>query len=211
VDYSQPELMLRKPAAVLEKDLVSVLVAGPGMGKADAARKLLGAVLKVRVPLLLDADALNLVAASRPLALVLEKRAAPTILTPHPAEAARLLRQTTREVQADRVAAARTIARRYRSHVVLKGNGSVIAAPEGAFWINPTGNPGMASAGMGDALSGIVAALCAQGDDPLLALLAGTWLHGAAADDLVRAATGPIGITASEVIERARALLNGVR
>lgn len=211
VDYAQPELMLRKPAAVLEKDLVNVLVAGPGMGKSDAARKLLRAALRVPVPLVLDADALNLVAAMRPLALVLEKRAAPTILTPHPAEAARLLGQTTREVQADRLAAARKIARRYRSHVVLKGNGSVIAAPEGAFWINSTGNPGMASAGMGDALSGIVAALCAQGDDPLLALLAGTWLHGAAADDLVRAATGPIGITASEVIDRARVLLNRIR
>jgi ADP-dependent NAD(P)H-hydrate dehydratase / NAD(P)H-hydrate epimerase len=211
VDYAQPELMLRKPAALLENDLVNVLVAGPGMGTAAAARLLLRAALKVPASLLLDADALNLVAASRPLALALEKRAGPTLLTPHPAEAARLLGRTTREVQADRIASARAIARRYRSHVVLKGNGSVIAAPEGAFWINPTGNPGMASAGMGDALSGIVAALCAQGDDPLLALLAGTYLHGAAADELARAGSGPVGITASEVIERARALLNRIR
>jgi len=208
VDCTQPELMLRKPAAVLEKGLAGVLVAGPGMGTADGARKLLAAALKAPVPLVLDADALNLVAANRALALALQRRGVPTILTPHPAEAARLLGQTTREVQADRVAATRAIARRYRSQVVLKGNGSVIAAPEGAFWINPTGNPGMASAGMGDALSGMVAALCAQGDHPLLALLAGTWLHGAAADELVRAGTGPIGMTASEVIERARALLN---
>ena len=88
--------------------------------------------------------------------------------------------------------------------VVLKGNGSVIAAPDGAFWINPTGNPGMASAGMGDVLSGIVAALCAQGADPLQALLAGTYLHGAAADALVASGCGPVGITASEVIDRAR-------
>ena len=208
VDYTQPELMLRKPAAVLEKDLVNVLVAGPGMGKTDAGRKLLGAALKVPAPLVLDADALNLIAASRPLALALEKRAVPAILTPHPAEAARLLGRTTREVQADRVASAKMIAQRYRSQVVLKGNGSVIAAPDGAFWINPTGNPGMASAGMGDVLSGIVAALCAQGADPLQALLAGTYLHGAAADALVAGGCGPVGITASEVIDRARALLN---
>jgi len=211
VDSTQPELMLRKPAAVLGTGLVSVLVAGPGTGTADAARKLLRAALKFPGPLVLDADALNLVAANRPLAVSLEKRTAPTVLTPHPAEAARLLGQSTREVQADRVVSARALARRYRSHVVLKGNGSVIAEPEGAFWINPTGNPGMASAGMGDALSGIVAALCAQGAEPLLALLAGTWLHGAAGDELAGAGAGPIGITASEVIDRARALLNRIR
>ena len=157
---------------------------------------------------MLDADALNLIAANRQLALALDKRASPTIMTPHPAEAARLLGEAPREVQADRVASARTIAQRYRSQVVLKGNGSVIAAPDGAFWINPTGNPGMASAGMGDVLSGIVAALCAQGADPLQALLAGTYLHGAAADALVASGCGPVGITASEVIDRARALLN---
>jgi hydroxyethylthiazole kinase-like uncharacterized protein yjeF len=130
-------------------------------------------------------------------------------MTPHPAEAARLLGRTTGEVQSDRVASAREIARRYRSLVVLKGNGSVIAAPEGAFWINPTGNPGMASAGMGDALTGIIAALLAQAAEPLAALLAGVYLHGAAADELVAAGTGPVGITASEVIDNARALLNG--
>ncbi len=91
---------------------------------------------------------------------------------------------------------------------MLKGNGSVIAAPDGKFWINSSGNPGMASAGMGDALSGIIAALCAQDAEPLRALLAGTYLHGAAADALVAAGCGPVGITASEVIDRARALLN---
>ena len=91
---------------------------------------------------------------------------------------------------------------------MLKGNGSVIAAPDGKFWINPSGNPGMASAGMGDALSGMIAALIGQGAEPLQALLAGVYLHGAAADALVASGAGPIGITASEVIGRARALLN---
>jgi hydroxyethylthiazole kinase-like uncharacterized protein yjeF len=208
VDYAQPELMLRKPVAVLEKELVDVFVAGPGMGKADSARKLLAAALAAPVAIVLDADALNVVAASRALAASLAKRKAAAILTPHPAEAARLLDVTTGEVQADRVASARAIAHRYRSWVVLKGNGSVIAAPEGKFWINPSGNPGMASAGMGDALSGMIAALIAQGAEPLQALLAGVYLHGAAADALVASGIGPIGITASEVIDRARALLN---
>ena len=208
VDYAQPELMLRKASAVIEKGLVNALVAGPGMGKTTSGRKLLRAALAAPVPIVLDADALNLIAGDRMLTSALGKRSAPTILTPHPAEAARLLGEGTREVQADRVTSARTIAQRYRSLVVLKGNGSVIAAPDGKFWINSSGNPGMASAGMGDALSGMIAALCAQGLDPLQALLAGTYLHGAAADALVASGSGPVGITATEVIEQARALLN---
>ena len=208
VDDAQPELMLRRPALVLEKDLVDVLVAGPGMGKADSARKLLRAALAAPVPVVLDADALNAIAGSRDFAASLAKRKAATIMTPHPAEAGRLLGVTTDGVQADRVASARAIARRYRSLVVLKGNGSVIAAPDGKFWINSSGNPGMASAGMGDALAGMIAALIAQSAEPLQALLAGVYLHGAAADALVASGVGPAGITASEVIDRARVLLN---
>jgi ADP-dependent NAD(P)H-hydrate dehydratase / NAD(P)H-hydrate epimerase len=211
VDCAHPELMLRKPGAVLDKGLVDALVAGPGMGKADFAKKALRGALATAVPLVLDADALNLIASDRPLSAVTGKRSAATIMTPHPAEAGRLLGETTSRVQADRVAAARMIARRYRSLLVLKGNGSVIADPGGKFWINPSGNPGMASAGMGDALAGIVAALCAQGAEPLQALLAGTYLHGAAADALVASGSGPVGITASEVIDSARAILNSIR
>ena len=207
-DHTRPELMLRKPSAVIEKGLLNVLVAGPGMGKSAGGGKLIRAAIGAPVPLLLDADALNLIAATRALASAVSQRNAPTIMTPHPAEAARLLGKTTSEVQSDRVASAREIARRYRSLVVLKGNGSVIASPEGAFWINPTGNSGMASAGMGDALAGMIAALCAQGADPLTALLAGTYLHGGAGDALAADGSGPLGITASEVIDRARVLLN---
>jgi hydroxyethylthiazole kinase-like uncharacterized protein yjeF len=207
-DTANPELMLREPRALLEKGMLDVLVAGPGMGKADAGFRALRAALGVPVPLVLDADALNLISGSRPLSAAAAKRTAATIMTPHPAEAARLLASSTRSVQADRVAAARAIARRYRALALLKGNGSVVAEPGGRFWINSSGNPGMASAGMGDALAGIVAALCAQGAQPLEALLAGTWLHGAAADALVAAGSGPVGITASEVIDGARELIN---
>ena len=211
VDYAHPELMLRQPRALFERGLVDVLVAGPGMGKADSAGKALRSALAAPVPLVLDADALNLIAGSRALSAAIGKRTAATLMTPHPAEAARLLGETTRRVQSDRVAAAKGIAQRYRSIAVLKGNGSVIAEPGGRFWINPSGNPGMASAGMGDALAGIVAALCAQGAAPLSALLAGTYLHGAAADALVAAGSGPVGITASEVIDSARSLMNAAR
>ncbi len=208
VDYSQPELMLRKPKELLAKGLVNALVAGPGMGTGKTAAAMVRAALNSPAPLVLDADALNLIAGKRELIAAIGRRSAATLLTPHPAEAARLLGEDTRQVQADRITSARTLAQRYRSFVVLKGNGSVIAAPDGKFWINSSGNPGMASAGMGDALSGMIAALCAQGTDPLHALLAGTYLHGAAADALVAAGTGPVGITASEVINQARALLN---
>ena len=208
VDTADPELMLREPRALLEKGLLDVLVAGPGMGKSQASARTLRAALAAPVPIVLDADALNLIGGGRALAAAAGKRKPPTLVTPHPAEAARLLGETTRRVQADRVAAARSIAKRYRAIALLKGNGSVIAEPDGKFWINPSGNPGMASAGMGDALAGIIAALCAQGASPLSALLAGTWLHGAAADALVAAGSGPVGITASEVIDSARSLLN---
>ncbi len=211
VDYSQPELMLRKPKELLAKGLVNALIAGPGMGTGKAAGAMLRAALKSPAPLVLDADALNLVAGRRELIASIGARSAATILTPHPAEAARLLGEDTRRVQADRITSARRLAQRYHGFVVLKGNGSVIAAPGGKWWINPTGNPGMACAGMGDALTGMLAALLAQGAEPLSALLAGVYLHGAAADDLVAGGTGPVGITASEVIDRARALLNRSR
>ena len=208
VDDAQPELMLRKPEELFERSFVDVLVAGPGMGKCKSALASLRAALNSPAPLVLDADALNAIAESRAFAASLAKRTAATIMTPHPAEAGRLLGVTTAGAQADRVASVRAIARRYRSLVVLKGNGSVIAAPDGKFWINPSGNPGMASAGMGDALVGMIAALIAQGAEPLQALLAGVYLHGAAADALVASGVGPAGITASEVIDRARVLLN---
>jgi hydroxyethylthiazole kinase-like uncharacterized protein yjeF len=207
-DTANPELMLREPRALLERGLLEVLVAGPGMGRSGNAARALRGALAAPVPLVLDADALNLIAADRALAAAMAKRKAPTIITPHPAEAARLLGKTTGRVQGDRVAAARELAARYRSLALLKGNGSVIAEARGRFWINASGNPGMASAGMGDALAGIVAALCAQGAAPLPALLAGTWLHGAAADALAASGAGPVGLTASEVIDSARALMN---
>jgi NAD(P)H-hydrate repair Nnr-like enzyme with NAD(P)H-hydrate dehydratase domain len=95
-----------------------------------------------------------------------------------------------------------------KSHVALKGNGTVIAAPDGRWWINASGNPGMASAGMGDVLTGFVGALLAQGLDAEEALIAGVHLHGAAADARVAGGAGPIGLAAGELIDAGRALLN---
>jgi hydroxyethylthiazole kinase-like uncharacterized protein yjeF len=208
VDAAQPELMLRPAADVVSLDGLSVLAVGPGLGASDAARALVTSAIDRDVPLLLDADALNLVAADSRLARQVAQRPTDTLLTPHPAEAARLLGCTTAEVQSDRVANALLLAERYRAAVVLKGAGSVCALPNGQWFINPSGNPGLASAGMGDVLAGIIAALVAQGCPPVTALLAGVHLHGLAGDRLREAIGGPVGITASEVTDAARAILN---
>jgi len=206
VDFDQPELMFRSPEA--RSDEMTVIAAGPGMGRGEAAKRALQLALASPAALVLDADALNLLAEDAALAAAVVKREAATLLTPHPAEAGRLLGVTTREVQADRLASALAIAKRYRAFTVLKGNGTIVAAPDGRWWINPTGNPGMAAAGMGDALTGLVAGLLTQGAAPLDALLAGVWLHGAAGDALAQANGGPLGLTASELIDSARVLLN---
>ena len=204
----QPELMLRSVGEVLKLDHLNCLAVGPGLGQSPDAYQVLAAAFQRNLPLVVDADALNLIAVDTRLQQLIAKRTAPTLLTPHPAEAARLLAGTTAEIQADRVAAATRLAARYCSYVVLKGAGSICALPDGKWLINTSGNPGMASAGMGDVLTGIVAALLAQRADAKSALLAGVHLHGAAADALVAADSGPVGMTASEVIAAARALLN---
>jgi hydroxyethylthiazole kinase-like uncharacterized protein yjeF len=206
-DLLQPELMLRRPSALWQADLTA-LACGPGLGASLDASELLETAIAGELPLLLDADALNLVASEGNLRVALASRGNPAILTPHPAEAARLLECTTPEIQADRFAAAREIAERYHCHVALKGCGTVLAAVDGRFWVNSTGNPGMATAGMGDVLSGLIAALLAQGWPALSALLAGVHLHGAAADRLVAENVGPIGLTAGEVIDAARRVFN---
>jgi len=209
-DPMQPELMLRTVDEVLKLDHLNCLAVGPGLGQSPDAHHVLGAALHADLPLVLDADALNLIAFDSKLQQLVSQRTAANILTPHPAEAARLLASTTAAVQADRIAAACSIATRYRSFVVLKGAGSICALPDGAWFINTSGNPGMASAGMGDVLTGIIAALLAQGADPKTALLAGVHLHGAAADSLAAAGTGPVGMTAGELIVAARTLINGI-
>ncbi|HEY7240200.1 MAG TPA: NAD(P)H-hydrate dehydratase [Burkholderiales bacterium] len=207
VDFPAPELMLRHVDDVLGQDLDAV-VAGPGLGRTEHAATLVGAVLASDWPCVLDADALNLLSDDANLRQACERRSADTLLTPHPAEAGRLLEISTDEVQADRLAAARALSQRYNAHVVLKGNGSVMVARDGHLFINATGNPGMASAGMGDVLSGILGALLAQRLSGESALVLGVHLHGAAADALTASGVGPVGLTASELADSARRLWN---
>ncbi len=208
IDMLQPELMLRGADELLKLDHLNCVAVGPGLGQAPDAHYVLSQTLHKNVPLVIDADALNMIAANRNVQSAVKGRIAPTVFTPHPAEAARLLACKTTEVQADRVAAATELVSRFRGSVVLKGAGSICALPDGKWFINTSGNPGMASAGMGDVLTGMIAALIAQGARPEDALLCGVHLHGSAGDKLAAEGKGPLGMTAGEVISAARALLN---
>jgi hydroxyethylthiazole kinase-like uncharacterized protein yjeF len=204
IDPGAPELMLRHPDDALGQDLDAIVV-GPGLGGSERAEAIVGAALASDMPCVLDADALNLLSGSKRLREACARRKADTLLTPHPGEAARLLDTTIAAVQADRLAAAQAIAGALNAHVVLKGNGSILVARDGHWFINTTGNPGMASAGMGDVLSGFLGALLAQKLSGEAALVLGVHLHGAAAD---QAGLG-VGLTASELIDPARRIWNG--
>jgi hydroxyethylthiazole kinase-like uncharacterized protein yjeF len=208
LDPLQPELMLRHADAVLKLEHLSALAVGPGMGQSAAAKGLLKNAIRADLPAVFDADALNLLAQEAIMRRALIRRNAPTVITPHPVEAARLLGRAASHVQMNRIDAARELAARLSCEVVLKGAGSVCASPDGSYRINTSGNPGLASAGQGDVLTGMVGALLAQGHGAARALHAAVYLHGAAADDLVGAGTGPAGLTASEVILAARSRLN---
>ena len=210
IDPVQPELMLRQSEALLAAGL-SALACGPGMGGSDEALALLERSCALGMPLLLDADALNLLAGNQRLqqaVVARSTRQASTLLTPHPTEAARLLGCDTALVQSDRGNAALQLAARYQAVVVVKGCGSVVATPDGRWFVNTTGNPGLATAGTGDVLSGFIVALLGQGWPALEAMLAGVHLHGLAADERVAAGCGPVGLTAGEIIDSARSCFN---
>jgi len=211
VDLAQPELMLRSPDEAIAA--ADVLAVGPGLGQSLQAGELLARIIDKPLPLILDADALNLLAQSPALAHRLANRAAAvppasTFFTPHPAEAARLLGLGVDAIQSDRLKAAIRLARAFSVFVALKGCGTVIASPDGRWFINRSGNPGLASAGSGDTLTGMLAALLAQRWPPLEALQAAVHLHGSAADACLAQGCGPIGLTASELIDPARRILN---
>jgi hydroxyethylthiazole kinase-like uncharacterized protein yjeF len=207
VDLLQPELLLHRAQDAMRLPRLDVLAIGCGMGRSPAARKLVSDSLRLELPLVLDADALNILANSPDLQTAFRARNAAAIITPHPAEAGRLLGVSSAEVQAERAEAAERLARQLRCNVVLKGADSVCVTRDGKMWVNKTGNPGMSSAGMGDALTGIIAAFLAQGLGPDEALLLGVHLHGAAGDALA-AQHAMIGMTATEVTEWARWLMN---
>ena len=176
----------------------SVVALGPGLGKDAWSKAVWRAALDAGLPLVVDADALNLLAAS-------PKRKNDWILTPHPGEAGRLLKCSTRTVQDDRFEAAAKLVKRYGGVCVLKGAGTLVRSG-GVTWLCDRGNPGMASGGSGDVLTGVIAALRAQGLSPEDAARAGTWIHASAGDDA--AGAGEAGLIASDLFPYIRRRMN---
>lgn len=185
----------RLQALAKARDAIAV---GPGLGMDPETTTVVRALTRdLEKPMVLDADALNALAGGLD---ALRRAKAARCLTPHPGEMARLLGATIGDVQRDRLGVARDFARAHGVHVLLKGAATVVAAPDGIVTLNPTGNPGLASGGTGDVLTGIVGALLARGLDPAMALRAGAYLHGSAADVAVTR-VGEEALIASDVIE----------
>ena len=202
---STPELM----SAVFETsnlalaEQATAVALGPGLGLNPWGQTVFDHLIGVDKPMVMDADALTLISrADR------QVSNASLVLTPHPGEAASLLGATSAEVQADRANAVRTIARDHNAVCVLKGAGTLIACPQGRLSVCTAGNPGMASAGMGDVLTGIIAALLAQGMEAYDAACAGVWWHAVSAD-LIAAQNNQSSLIASDVIEGLKSIHRG--
>jgi hydroxyethylthiazole kinase-like uncharacterized protein yjeF len=201
----RPEVMARGIEGATDlADLLrraSAVAVGPGLGQSPWSEQLLHAVLASSKPMVVDADALNMLAQLQSASGLRREN---WILTPHPGEAARLLQQSTAEIEADRFAAVRSLQQRYGGVVILKGAGTLVNAGERVF-VSTYGNPGMASGGMGDVLSGVLVALLAQGLTPLQAACLGVCLHGRAAD--LAAGESPRGLLATDLMPHLRQLL----
>lgn len=181
------------------------LVMGPGIGTSpETAELVLRLYEEAKCPLVVDADALNILAAREE--RLTNRSGFARILTPHPGEMARLCRSTSREVQENRIETAAAFSRRYEVYLVLKGAGTLVAAPDGRLAVNPSGNAGMAAGGMGDVLSGILGGFLAQGQSVWQAACLGVYLHGRAGDMLMEE-KGPWGYLAAEVAQSLPCLL----
>jgi NAD(P)H-hydrate epimerase len=207
VTAARPELMTLAIAEPADLDAglarATVLAVGPGLGQDDWARGVLERALAAGKPLVVDADALNLIAGSG-------RQREDWILTPHPGEAARLLGVTAADIQRDRLGAVQALADRCGGTVVLKGRGTLVAGGGGCPWLIDRGNPGMATAGMGDVLTGVTAGLLAQfREDPCGTAAAAAFVHAAAGDEA--AGEGPRGLLAGDLLGHLRKWVNPVR
>lgn len=203
VDMVYPEIMFATKPVNLED--FDAIVLGCGLGTSAEAKARVIEALNCQKPLILDADALNIIAADIKLQDMVLARRAPIVLTPHPGEAARLLRRDTAGVTADRVAACRELAVQTGAIVVLKGAGTVISMRSSRTWINPTGSPMLATGGSGDVLAGMIGAMFAQGYDMVESVLAAVYFHGLSAEGL------EAGFTAGEIAPNAMALVHDAR
>lgn len=206
LNATRPELMCSGVSshADLEPlfDRASVIAIGPGLGQSDWGKTMMAAAVASGLPLVVDADGLNLLA-------VQPRHRDDWVLTPHPGEAARLLHTATSRITSDRFGAVTEIQSRFGGVAVLKGAGSLIAAPRGPTWVARSGNPGMASGGMGDVLTGAIAGLLAQGLTLPDAAVFGVHWHGLAGDLAARRGGGERGLLAGDVIRYLRTVANG--
>jgi len=220
-DDRQPELMIRLASPnsqetfkTIQPDVIAI---GPGLGKSElASQYLYEALSSTTIPLVIDADAINLISESTELLALLQNRNSRfpgrTVITPHPGEAAKLLKNTAEIVQSNREGCIQQLVELTQSIVVLKGRHTLISSPQHSPVQCIAGNPGMGTGGMGDILTGSIAAIAAQGSRHEIDLWQATGiaveLHARAADSLVSKGVGPIGLTPSETILEMRALLN---
>jgi NAD(P)H-hydrate epimerase len=203
---ARPELMVRGVAGPAELkpllDRATVVLAGPGLGQSAWSETLLLSAAQRNLPSVFDADALNLLAQG---ACLLPEH---LVLTPHPGEAAALLECSSAEVQADRLAALGRLVQAFQVSVVLKGAGTLVSGPRGQVALCPFGNPGMATAGSGDVLAGLIAGLLAQGWTPAESARLGVLLHAVAGDQAARSGGGERGMLAGDLLAALRGLLN---
>lgn len=208
VFHQRPEIMVDGIVDVLQHhQSVDTWVIGCGLGKNDTATQILKAVWNSSAPqLVLDADALPILVEHSE--YFPHTKRTDLVLTPHPGEAARLLNVSVERIEQNRDWAARELASRYRAWVILKGHETLISSARGFLLMNPSGNAGLATAGSGDVLAGIVGSLLAQGIEAEQAVPGAVWMHGVAADILAHLQLGPIGLLAGEVAEAVRWLRN---
>ncbi len=203
ITSGRPELMchaIDQPSDIrplLER--VDTIALGPGLGTAKWGRSLFNEAIKSNLPMVVDADALNLLADS-------PDHRDNRILTPHPGEAARLLEARAASIQENRPGAIEKLAGKYGGTIVLKGAGTLVSSSDGATWISTSGNPGMASPGMGDVLTGVIAALLAQGMPFEMAAAFGVEIHALAGDRAAQ--SGQRGLIASDVLRELKSLVN---
>lgn len=204
---SAPELMLKTALALINQQDISAWAIGCGLGLSTDSENILSVILAQRIenkPYVFDADALVLMAKFKSSILLNQH----CVLTPHPKEAAILLNCTLRDIQNNREDSAKEIAKLYHCWVIIKGQNTVITSPTGEITINTTGNSGLSTAGSGDVLTGVMGSFLAQGMAMPEAVKSAVWIHGMAADILVEKGVGPIGLTASELIDTIRNIRN---
>ena len=218
VQIDQPELMIQDASQTVDTNLFikgiapDCLALGTGLGLSNQALHFLEASVVFPGPLILDADALNLIADHPELQQLLRERKNSCTITPHPGEAARLLGISVEQVQANRFGAIQLLIDRFQCYVVLKGHHTLVGSPNDLIYTCQAGNPGMATGGMGDVLTGLIASIAAQGICHHLNLWEATCLavelHARAADQLVQSGIGPNGMTALELAKAVRKLIN---